>query len=115
MDGIYDRPPEEPGAQLIAQLQVGGPVERGGSMSPVVTAYTQQGSLVQSLETSAAAHDTTGGVATKVEEAAAAARAGAIVRISRAGTRHAMAACLPGPLPPDWVGTVVSCGISASG
>lgn len=61
------------------------------------------------LETSTAAHDTTGGVQTKIREAAAVARLGAEVRIARAGSAAAAAACDPAPLPPDWLGTVVRC------
>jgi isopentenyl phosphate kinase len=112
VSGIYDRPPEQPGAQRIARLQVNAEAGSSGSgrdVSPDVTAYTQQGSLVQSLQTSTAAHDTTGGIAAKIQEAAAVARLGAEVRISKAGSPAALAACLPGTLPPDWEGTIVCC------
>ena len=62
-----------------------------------------------SLLTSAAAHDTTGGVATKIREAAAVARLGAEVRIARAGGAAAADACAPQTLPARWAGTVVRC------
>ena len=50
---------------------------------------------------------TTGGIVTKLREALATARLGVEVRIAGAGTPHAAAALQSGPLPPDWVGTVV--------
>lgn len=130
VDGIYDRPPEQPGAQLIARLVVeqagssgsssaGSDTDDGGSVAAASSsgsglpcgarAFTRQGAPVQSLETSAAAHDTTGGVRTKIREAAAVARLGAEVRIAQAGSAAAAAACDPASLPPGWLGTVVHC------
>lgn len=127
--GIYDRPPQEPGAQLIARLEVAaadGAAGAAGSSSDMpalsssdddasglpcgARAYTAQGDEVGSLLTSCAAHDTTGGVATKVREAAAVARLGSEVRISRAGSAAAAAAVSPDALPPGWAGTVVRLG-----
>ena len=70
-------------------------------------AFAADGGVVDSLRTSAATHDTTGGVAIKIREAAAVARLGGEVRIARAGGPAAAAACAPTPLPPCWGGTVV--------
>ncbi|PRW58253.1 glutamate 5-kinase isoform X1 [Chlorella sorokiniana] len=99
--GIYDRPPAEPGAQLIARLECSSAADHsssadggssrdgsgsgGGSGGHGATcslpcgavAYAADGAAVDSLLTSSAAHDTTGGVATKIREAAAVARLGA--------------------------------------
>lgn len=74
---------------------------------PRFAAFAADGGRVPALQTAAAAHDTTGGVATKIREAAAVARLGAEVRIAAAGGPSAPAACLPAPLPARWVGTVV--------
>lgn len=120
MDGIFDRPPEQPGAQLISRIEVhpsqpgsepsnfsGGSSSSSSFLPGGFKAYTQDGEEVGELQTSAAAHDTTGGVATKIQEAAAVARLGAEVRIARAGGPAAAAACSPQALPPGWAGTVV--------
>lgn len=122
--GIYDRPPTEPGAQLIARLECIGSDSSGGSDSNSssggeaaascslpcgAVAYTQEGAAVDALLTSSAAHDTTGGVATKIREAAAVARLGAEVRIALAGSAAAEAAVAPSVLPAAWHGTVVRC------
>ena len=101
VDGIYDRPPEQPGAQLIAWLEC--TVDSG-----VHAALTVEGEALSGVATSTAAHDTTGGVAAKIAEAAAALAAVGEVRIARAGTPAAAAALRPGPLPIDWVGTRVT-------
>jgi glutamate 5-kinase len=140
VDGIYDRPPEQPGAQLLARLEVepappggsrrasgsgrpsssGGGGGRlsgsgGGGGGPGWRAYDAEGAEVEGLETTSAEHDTTGGVATKIQEAAAVARLGAQVRIARAGSMAAAAACSPADLPPGWVGTAVRCEAGGSG
>jgi len=131
--GIYDRPPCEPGAQLIARLECSssgsGSGEDGVSSSSSnssssghgtssslpcgAVAYTADGAAVDSLLTSSAAHDTTGGVATKIREAAAVAQLGAQVRIALAGSAAAEAAVSPAALPAGWQGTVVQCRSSA--
>ncbi|KAI3433647.1 hypothetical protein D9Q98_003456 [Chlorella vulgaris] len=117
VDGIFDRPPEEPGAQLITRLEVDREQEEqpmlvssgsggsGGGAGLGFTAFNQLGEVVHSLTTSCAAHDTTGGVLTKIQEAVEVAKAGGEVRIARAGGPDAAAACSPDPLPPGWVGT----------
>jgi len=61
--GVFDRPPEEPGATLIPRILV------GGGAGPAV-------------KTSTALHDVTGGVAAKLEAAIAIARSG-----TRVGSR----------------------------
>ena len=77
--GVFDRPPEEPGATLIPRILV------GGGAGPAV-------------KTSTALHDVTGGVAAKLEAAIAIARSGTRVVIVEAGTAHARAA-LRGEIP----------------
>lgn len=136
--GIFDRPPSEPEAQLIARLECSSSSEGSGSrhgngssraagncsssgdaatacsLPCGAIAFTADGAVVQSLLTSSAAHDTTGGVATKIREAAAVAQLGAEVRIAAAGYVAAEAAVLPGRLPAGWQGTVVRCRGGAS-
>ncbi|KAL4420026.1 hypothetical protein ABPG77_001276 [Micractinium sp. CCAP 211/92] len=128
VDGIFDRPPEQDGATLIARLEVDdesdapcregpqssstdsggfGPRCSSSAALPPFAAFAADGGRVPALQTAAAAHDTTGGVATKIREAAAVARLGAEVRIAAAGGPSAAAACSPAPLPAGWVGTVV--------
>lgn len=125
--GIFDRPPSEPGAQLIARLECsassgsgssslngssGGSSRGDGATCSLpygAVAYAADGAEVDSLLTRSAAHDTTGGVATKIREAAAVAQLGAEVRIALAGSTAAAAAVSPAALPADWQGTVVRC------
>ena len=96
--GIYDRPPDLPGALLVSRIEV--------SQSGWV-ATCSGGGRIGDVHTSSAAGDTTGGIATKLREAQAAALLGVEVRIAEAGTPHAAAALESGPLPPGWVGTVI--------
>lgn len=97
--GIYDQPPaEQPSARLLARIEV--------SDSGWAATYSDGGRMKE-LHTSSSLGDTTGGIVTKLREALATARLGVEVRIAGAGTPHAAAALQSGPLPPDWVGTVV--------
>ena len=77
--GVFDRPPDEPGATLVPRISVGA--RRGPKIA-----------------TSTALHDVTGGVAAKLESAIAIARAGTPVVVVEAGTVHARAA-LRGEVP----------------
>lgn len=61
------------------------------------------------VETSVAEHDTTGGMAAKIAEAASIASVGIPVYVVEAGSRHALEA-LKGTLGcsgEDWVGTII--------
>ena len=77
--GVFNRPPDEPGATLVPRISVGA--GRGPKIA-----------------TSTALHDVTGGVAAKLESAIAIARAGTRVVVVEAGTAHARAA-LRGEVP----------------
>ena len=77
--GVFNRPPDEPGATLVPRISVGA--GRGPKIA-----------------TSTALHDVTGGVAAKIESAIAISRAGTPVVVVEAGTAHARAA-LRGEVP----------------
>ena len=77
--GVFNRPPDEPGATLVPRIVVGA--GRGPKIA-----------------TSTALHDVTGGVAAKLESAISIARAGTPVVVVEAGTAHARAA-LRGEVP----------------
>ncbi|XP_075656648.1 isopentenyl phosphate kinase [Castanea sativa] len=102
--GVYDRPPTEPNAVLLREIAVG----KDGKWSvvkPVLQNMDKQG-----VKTTAAAHDTTGGMETKIAEAAMIARLGIDVYIVKAATSHALRALsgeLRGNIPDDWSGTVI--------
>jgi isopentenyl phosphate kinase len=85
VEGVYDRPPEQSGAQLLRIIDVhqdGSWEAAGGSCS---------------VQLSCSEHDTTGGIAKKVEEAAVIARLGIPVVIAKAGSEAARLACSEGP------------------
>ncbi|KAG6397792.1 hypothetical protein SASPL_144253 [Salvia splendens] len=69
-----------------------------------------QPKLQDQVEITVAAHDTTGGMITKITEAAMIAKLGIDVYIVKAATEHS-ARALKGPLPhnipDDWLGTVI--------
>lgn len=101
--GVFDRPPSEMDAVLLEEIEV----QRDGSwkITRPQTLFLKTG-----VETVAAAHDTTGGMATKIAEAATIAMSGVDVYIVEVGTRHALEAfqCSSrNDLSKDWVGTVV--------
>ncbi|KAG2443620.1 hypothetical protein HXX76_001970 [Chlamydomonas incerta] len=94
--GVFDRPPEEAGARLLRRIVVrpdGGwrvaEVEGGGSDGG--------GGGDSGVRMSVDAHDATGGIALKVEEAAAVARLGIPVIIAQAGSDDGDVACRLGP------------------
>ncbi|KAI9124836.1 hypothetical protein K1719_004163 [Acacia pycnantha] len=98
--GVYDRPPTEPDAVLLKEIAVG----EDGSWSVV------KPKLQNSIELTVAAHDTTGGMATKISEAATIAKLGIDVYIVKAATSHSLKALngdLRSSIPDDWLGTVV--------
>ncbi|PKI75506.1 hypothetical protein CRG98_004176 [Punica granatum] len=100
--GVYDRPPTEPGAVLLREIAV----NEDGSWS-VLKPRLKDSS--RQVEITVAAHDTTGGMMTKISEAAMIAKLGIDVYI--ATTNHSVRA-LRGELrgdviPDDWLGTLV--------
>ncbi|KAE9605547.1 hypothetical protein Lal_00024559 [Lupinus albus] len=98
--GVYDRPPTEPDAILLKEIAV----SEDGSWSVV------KPKLQNSIELTVAAHDTTGGMQTKISEAAMIAKLGIDVYIVKAATSHSLRALtgeLRGNIPDDWLGTVV--------
>ncbi|XVE53171.1 hypothetical protein DITRI_Ditri02bG0182500 [Diplodiscus trichospermus] len=101
--GVYDRPPTDPNAVLLREIAV----DEDGKWS-VVNPTLQ--SMDKQVEITVAAHDTTGGMVTKVSEAAQIAKLGIDVYIVKAATSHSLRA-LSGELrcniPNDWLGTVI--------
>ncbi|XP_015162793.1 glutamate 5-kinase isoform X2 [Solanum tuberosum] len=101
--GVYDRPPVEPGAVLIREIAV----REDGSWSVVKPKLEDTSKPV---EFTVAAHDTTGGMVTKITEAAMIAKLGIDVYITKAGTDHsvkALSGFLKGGIPDDWLGTAI--------
>ncbi|XP_057759857.1 isopentenyl phosphate kinase isoform X2 [Arachis stenosperma] len=98
--GVYDRPPTEPDAMLLKEIAVA----EDGSWSVI------NPKLQNSVELTVAAHDTTGGMETKISEAAMIAKLGIDVYIVKAATSHslrALSGVLRSGIPNDWLGTVV--------
>ncbi|CAK8536650.1 unnamed protein product [Lathyrus sativus] len=98
--GVYDRPPTEPDAILLKEIAVA----EDGSWSVI------KPKLQNSIELTVAAHDTTGGMKTKISEAAMIAKLGIDVYIVKAATSHSLKALngdLRNSIPDDWLGTVV--------
>ncbi|KAH6771165.1 Amino acid kinase family protein [Perilla frutescens var. hirtella] len=101
--GVYDRPPTEPEAVLLREITV----HEDGSWSVLQPKLQDANSQV---EISVAAHDTTGGMVTKISEAAVIAKLGIDVYIVKAATEHSARALkgqLPENIPDDWLGTVI--------
>lgn len=101
--GVYDRPPTEPSAVLLREIAV----DEDGSWSVV---NPKLDNSEKQVEITVAAHDTTGGMETKITEAAMIAKLGIDVYIVKAATEHSLRA-LSGELrqniPEDWLGTVI--------
>ncbi|OAY79552.1 Isopentenyl phosphate kinase, partial [Ananas comosus] len=100
--GVYDRPPSDPNAILIREIVV----DEDGSWSVLKPTLEH---LKKEVEITVAAHDTTGGMETKISEAAVIARLGIDVYITKAGTEHSLRA-LKGQVDndtEDWLGTVI--------
>ncbi|XP_019106055.1 isopentenyl phosphate kinase isoform X2 [Beta vulgaris subsp. vulgaris] len=101
--GVYDRPPSEPGAILLREIAV----DEEGSWRVVKPAPK---TMNEKVEITVAAHDTTGGMVTKISEAAAIAKLGIDVFIVKAATDHSLKALkgeLKGNVPDDWLGTAI--------
>jgi isopentenyl phosphate kinase len=100
--GLYNKPPEQPGAVLMPAVEVAAngswsvpAAGAGGGVRQEGTAGSSAGGVA--VELTAAAHDTTGGIAAKVAEAAAVVLAGCPVVIAQAGTAAGAAAVMHGP------------------
>ncbi|CAK7326149.1 unnamed protein product [Dovyalis caffra] len=101
--GVYDRPPSEPNAVLLREIAVSG----DGSWSVVKPTLED---MNKQVEITVAAHDTTGGMLTKISEAAMIAKLGIDVYIVKAATTHssrALSGEVKGAIPEDWLGTVI--------
>ncbi|KAF4368212.1 hypothetical protein F8388_022845 [Cannabis sativa] len=121
--GVYDRPPLDSTAVLLREIEV----HEDGSWSvvkPTLENISKDDSfsiqnnnfkipsslVIIAVKTDVAAHDTTGGMETKILEAAMIARLGIDVYIVKAGTNHSLRALrgeLRGNVPEDWLGTVI--------
>ncbi|GMH01766.1 hypothetical protein Nepgr_003605 [Nepenthes gracilis] len=101
--GVYDRPPSQPNAILLREIAV----DEDGSWR-VVEPNLQD--MNRQVEMTVAAHDTTGGMKTKISEAAAIAKLGVDVYIVKAATDHSLKALtgeIRGGIPDDWLGTAI--------
>ncbi|KAJ6324839.1 hypothetical protein OIU76_012019 [Salix suchowensis] len=109
--GVYDRPPSEPNAVLLREIAV----REDGSWSVVKPTLADTNTQV---EITVAAHDTTGGMVTKISEAALIAKLGIDVYIVKAATTHssrALSGEVRGAIPEDWLGTVIRFGGKGNG
>ncbi|XP_022158795.1 uncharacterized protein LOC111025262 isoform X2 [Momordica charantia] len=101
--GVYDRPPSEPNAVLLREIVVGED-GRWSVLQPIMHNSNTE------VEITVAAHDTTGGMVTKISEAAMIAKLGIEVYIVKAATDHSLRALsgkIRGKIPDDWLGTVI--------
>ncbi|KAK9707208.1 hypothetical protein RND81_07G180000 [Saponaria officinalis] len=101
--GVYDRPPSEPDAILLREIAV----DEDGSWSVIDPAPED---LTKQVEITVAAHDTTGGMVTKISEAAAIAKLGIDVYIVKAATEHSLKALkgeVKSNISDDWLGTAI--------
>ncbi|KAK6157889.1 hypothetical protein DH2020_012137 [Rehmannia glutinosa] len=97
--GVYDRPPTEPGATLLREIAV----REDGSWSVLKPELED---MSRPVEITVAAHDTTGGMVTKISEAAMIAKLGIDVYIVKAATDHsarALQGLLKENIPDDWL------------
>ncbi|KAH9774078.1 isopentenyl phosphate kinase [Citrus sinensis] len=109
--GVYSHPPTEPNAVLLREIGehslLAIAVGEDGSWS--ITKPTLQ-HMNNQVEITVAAHDTTGGMVTKISEAAMIAKLGIDVYIVKAATSHSVKALsgeLRAKIPDDWLGTVI--------
>ncbi|KAL5723009.1 hypothetical protein ACHQM5_006457 [Ranunculus cassubicifolius] len=101
--GVYDRPPTDPDAILLREIAV----DKDGKWS--IIKPTQEDTNKQ-VEFTVADHDTTGGMVTKITEAAMIAKLGIDVYIVKAATSHSLRALkgeVGDDIPDDWLGTVI--------
>jgi isopentenyl phosphate kinase len=110
--GVFDRPPEDPEAVLLREIVV---FEDSSweIVDPPFGANSRNG-----VQTAVAAHDTTGGMSTKIAEAASIAAMGIDVFIVEAGTSHALEA-LRGHVKnlkskKAWMGTLIRSALGRS-
>ncbi|KAI3903026.1 hypothetical protein MKW92_033728 [Papaver armeniacum] len=99
--GVYDRPPTDSNAVLLREIAV----DEDGNWSIVAVE-----NMNKQVEITVAAHDTTGGMVTKITEAALIAKLGIDVYIVKAATDHSFRALngeIRGDIPVDWLGTVI--------
>ncbi|KAK9116609.1 hypothetical protein Sjap_015556 [Stephania japonica] len=113
--GVYDRPPTDPDAVLLREIvaelifiynTIIPAVDEDGNWS-IVKPVLQNDS--KQVEITVAAHDTTGGMATKIAEAALIAKLGIDVYIVKAATDHSLRALkgeIKTGIPDDWLGTI---------
>uniref|UniRef100_A0A383VWQ2 Isopentenyl phosphate kinase n=1 Tax=Tetradesmus obliquus TaxID=3088 RepID=A0A383VWQ2_TETOB len=107
--GLLTQPPEQPGARLIPAVEVAADgswsvaaaaaaagQEAGGS-SAAGNDSSSSSNTGTAVQLTAASHDTTGGIAAKVAEAAGVVLGGCPVVIAQAGTASGAAAVLHGP------------------
>ncbi|KAL5553705.1 hypothetical protein UlMin_041106 [Ulmus minor] len=100
--GVYDRPPSETNAVLLREIVV----HEDGKWSVVQPLENMN----KQVQMTAAAHDTTGGMETKISEAAMIAKLGIDVYIVKAGTSHSLTALsgeLRNGIPANWLGTII--------
>ncbi|XWS69664.1 hypothetical protein CRYUN_Cryun04dG0198500 [Craigia yunnanensis] len=103
VSGVYDRPPTDPNAVLLREIAV----DDNGKWSVVNPTFQ---SIDKQVKMTVAAHDTTGGMETKISEAALIAKLGIDVYIVQAATSHSLKALsgeLRRKIPDDWLGTVI--------
>lgn len=101
--GVYDRPPTDADAVLLREIVV----DEDGNWSIVKPALQM---MNKQVEFTVAAHDTTGGMVTKISEAAMIAKLGIDVYIVKAATSHSLRALkgdLEDDIPEDWLGTII--------
>ncbi|XP_057947997.1 isopentenyl phosphate kinase [Malania oleifera] len=101
--GVYDRPPTQPDAVLLREIAV----DEDGNWS---IAKPKLQNMNEQVEITVAGHDTTGGMMTKISEAAVIAKLGIDVYIVKAATSHSQRALngeLKDNIPDDWLGTVI--------
>jgi isopentenyl phosphate kinase len=104
--GVFDRPPSEPNAVLLKEIVV-----HEDCSWVIVDPPLGLNNTKMSVQITVAAHDTTGGMAGKISEAAFIAAMGIDVYIVQAGTPHALEA-LKGNVKCSeskkrWIGTLV--------
>ncbi|XP_058080246.1 isopentenyl phosphate kinase isoform X2 [Magnolia sinica] len=100
--GVYDRPPTDPDAVLLREIAV----DEDGSWSIVKPLHHTN----KPVKITVADHDTTGGMVTKISEAAMIAKLGIDVYIVKAGTAHSFRVLkgeIGNDIPDDWLGTAI--------
>ena len=106
--GVFDRPPEQEGAVMLREIvtEEGGDwrVLRCGDSNGGEASHDCVGMSSRDVALTTAAHDITGGIATKVREASDITLHGIDVYITQGGTSHAHDACV-GAVGPGWLGT----------